>query len=238
MIAGMVSIPRVRMPLADRADAAELLDSGELAPAEVRANLADLARLNRLPGGTSASIAAIERLVGSGLRTTVVDIGTGRADMPLAFARRGWRSIAVDSNPEVLRVARAVTRGTPTIEVVEADAGHLPLPDDGVDVAHCSLLVHHLDASEAVAVLREMARVARLGVVVNDLRRGMLPLVVTAATVIVLGRTHVTRTDGIASARRSYTLSELDASSSEAGLRRTWRSMPVMPRVVTVAVRR
>ena len=163
MIAGMVSIPRVRMPLADRADAAELLDSGELAPAEVRANLADLARLNRLPGGTSASIAAIERLAGSGRRTTVVDIGTGRADMPLAFARRGWRSIAVDSNPEVLRVARAVTRGTPSIEVVEADALHLPLPDDSFDVAHCSLLIHHLDASEAVAVLREMARVARLG---------------------------------------------------------------------------
>ena len=74
--------------------------------------------------------------------------------------------------------------------------------------------------------------------VVNDLRRGVLPLVVTAATVVVLGRTHVTRTDGIASARRSYTLSELDRLITDAGLRRTWRSLPIMPRVVTIAVRR
>ena len=138
--------------------------------------------MNRLPGGTAASIAGIERLAGRAGGVSVVDIGTGRADMPVAFARRGWRSLAVDSNPEVLRIARAATRGTPQIDVVEADALHLPLPDGGVDVAHCSLLIHHLDATEAVAVLREMARVARLGVVVNDLRRGVLPLAITAAT--------------------------------------------------------
>jgi len=238
MIGSMVSIPRPRLPLAERADAAELLDSGELAPADVRANLADLARMNRLPGGTGASIAGIERLAGRREGTTVVDVGTGRADMPIAFARLGWRSVAVDSNPEVLRVARAATRGTPGIEVVDADALHLPLPDKSVDVAHCSLLIHHLDASEAVAVLREMARVARHGVVVNDLRRGVLPLAITAASVVVFGRTHVTRSDGIASARRSYTLGELDRLIERAGMRRRWRSLPIMPRVVTVAVPR
>jgi ubiquinone/menaquinone biosynthesis C-methylase UbiE len=234
----MVSISRPRLPLADRAHAPELLDSGDLAPADVETNLADLARMNRLPGGTGTSIAAIERLVRGVESPTIVDVGTGRADMPVAFARRGWRCVAVDSNPEVLRIARAATRASASVEVVEAHAEHLPLPDGGVDVAHSSLLIHHLDPAEAITVLAEMARVARRGVVVNDLRRGVLPLAITAATVMVFGRTHVTRTDGIASARRSYTLRELDDLLDAAGLRRTWRSPALMPRVVTLAVPR
>ena len=56
------TVLRHRLPLATRAEAEELLDSGTLTPAEVKANLADLARLNRLPGGAGTSIAAIRHL--------------------------------------------------------------------------------------------------------------------------------------------------------------------------------
>ena len=44
---------------------------------------------------------------------------------------------------------------------------------------------------EAVAALREMRRVARAGVVVNDLRRGRIAYALTAATVLGLARHHV-----------------------------------------------
>jgi ubiquinone/menaquinone biosynthesis C-methylase UbiE len=232
MIGGM------QLPLAHRVDVPELLESGSLSMADVRANLADLARLNRLPGGAGASAAAIARLVRGVAQPTIVDVGTGRGDMPLAFARRGWRTIAIDDNPQVLRVALSATRGAAGVEVMEAGGAGLPLPDGAVDVAHCSLLIHHLAPDQAVAVLREMARVARRGIVVNDLRRGILPLAVTATTTVALTRSRVTCVDGIASARRAYTLRELDDLLERAGLRRTWRSPPLMPRVVTAAVRR
>lgn len=232
MIRGM------QLPLAHRVDVPELLESGSLSLADVRANLADLARLNRLPGGAAASSAAIARLARGLSEPTILDVGTGRGDMPVAFARRGWRTVAVDDNPQVLRVARAATRGVAAVEVVEADGAGLPLSDGAVDVAHCSLLIHHLAPDQAVAVLREMARVARRGIVVNDLRRGVLPFAVTVATTVALARSRVTRVDGIASARRAYTLRELDELLARAGLRRTWRSLPFMPRVVTAAVRR
>ncbi len=230
----MLSVLRRRLPMAHRADAHELLDSGALSPAEVETNLADLARMNRLPGGVAASVKAVDRLGRGAL--TVLDVGTGAGDMPLAFARRGWPTTAIDTNPQVLSVARRATARTDLVEVLEADARALPFADGAFDVAHCSLLVHHLTPSEAVAVLREMRRVARRGLVVNDLRRGVLPLAATAASVLVFGRTHVTRTDGIASARRSYTIEELDDLLASAGLRATWRSNRWLPRVVTAAV--
>jgi hypothetical protein len=81
--------------------------------------------------------------------------------------------------------------------------------------------------------LTEMRRVARRGVVINDLRRGLLPFVITAATVLALSRAHYTRHDGVLSARRAYTLPELDDLAAAAGLRPVWRSPASMPRVAT-----
>jgi ubiquinone/menaquinone biosynthesis C-methylase UbiE len=215
----------------------ELLDSGVLSPADIEANLSDLARLNRfLPGGTRASIAAIRRLLGTRRAASILDAGTGAGDMPIAFARAGWRTTAVDINPEVLSVAERRTARRGGIEIASADARALPFADAAFDVAHGSLLVHHLDPADAVVALRELARVSRLGVVINDLRRGALPLAATWISSVVLGRSHVTRRDGVASARRAYTLDELDALLAEAGLATRWRSPTWMPRVVTAAV--
>jgi SAM-dependent methyltransferase len=226
---------RRRLPLGSRADAVELLDGGCLSLPEIEQNLVDLARLNLLPGGTSASIAGIERLVGIAARTRILDAGTGRGDMPLAFARRGWPTVGLDVNPDVLLVARRETAHQPLVEIVAGEGCALPFDDDSFDVAHASLFVHHFGPAEAVAILRELRRVARRGVVINDLRRGLLPLLATGVGVLAFGRSCVTWSDGIASARRSYTLTELDELISEAGLRIRWRSNRWQPRVVTVA---
>jgi SAM-dependent methyltransferase len=224
-----------RLPLATRTDVIELLDSGRLSHVEVERNLADLVRLNRLPGGTGASVEAIGRVADPGSPLRVLDAGTGRADMPIAFARRGWRTVALDTNPDVLRVARNQTAREPAIEVVEGDVRALPFADGAFDVAHGSLLIHHLGPDDAVVALRELARVATHGVVINDLRRGVLPLAATWLTVMTLGRSGITRQDGLASARRAYTLDELDDLLERAGLSIRWRSSGWLPRVVTAA---
>jgi SAM-dependent methyltransferase len=218
-----------------RTDAAELLESGRLSLREVEANLADLMRMNRLPGGTDASVRAITRLVRPGNRARILDVGTGAGDMPIAFTRRGWRVVALDANPQVLEVAGRRLAGVPDIEVTDGDALALPLDNDSVDVAHGSLLLHHFKPDAAVEALREMRRVARRGVVVNDLRRGILPFAVTWMAVMALGRSRVTRYDGAASARRAYTVPELDELLAAAGLTPRWRSPAWMPRVVTAA---
>jgi ubiquinone/menaquinone biosynthesis C-methylase UbiE len=203
-----------------RADAPELLDGDGLSPRDIERNLADLARLNRLPGGTGASVTAVGRLLDGVGVGRILDVGAGRGDMPMVFARRGLSVTALDVHPDVLLVMHRMTRDEPRIDVVEGDARALPFEDAAFDVSHASLLVHHLDPDDAVAALREMRRVARRGVVINDLR---------------LGRSRVTHSDGLASARRAYTVQELDELLDEAGLAVSWRSAPWMPRVVTVA---
>lgn len=222
--------------LLSRSHETELLDGDAHDSGELRANLRELAMLNRLPGGARASLAGVRRLIDGAHEVAILDVGTGRADIPLAFRRHEprWRVTGLDARPEVLAVARWFAADGVTL--LAGDARALPLPDDSVDVAHASLLLHHLDPSDAVAALREMARVSRRGVVVNDLRRGPLPYVMTWITTMALARSRYTRHDGPASARRAYTLGELDRMLTDAGLRPVWRSPGWLPRVVTAAV--
>jgi hypothetical protein len=94
--------------------------------------------------------------------------------------------------------------------------------------------MHHFDPDDAIIALSEMRRVSRLGVVINDLRRGLIPFAMTAAAVLALSRSAWTRHDGVLSARRANTLAELDTLAARAGLTRVSRSVRFWPRVTTV----
>ena len=197
---------------------AEHLD-GDLADTDALVgNLRDFARLNRLSGGTRLSQKAIERLEARGPVRTILDVGTGGADIPvalLAAARRSGRELTVtatDGRAEVLDAARAARPGIERLEglgFAVADGRSLPYPDAAFDVAHASLVLHHLEPEDAVAFLRELRRVARIGVVVNDLVRGWLFWIGTWVVVRAAARSRFTRHDGPLSVRRAYTRREL-----------------------------
>jgi ubiquinone/menaquinone biosynthesis C-methylase UbiE len=218
-----------------RAVAHEYLDEPTLDATELRINLREMAMLNRLPGGVGDSVRAVSGALDGRSHPTVLDIGAGAGD----FARRLLRErratvLVADVRPEVLAVTRRNLANTNGVKFLRADVRALPLADDAVDVVHASLLLHHLDPRDAVIALREMRRVARDAVVINDLRRGRLAFLMAAAPVLAYARGRYTRHDGVLSARRAYTLAELDAMATEAGLRRVARTFPGWARVTTV----
>ena len=193
----------------------------------VAGNLRDLRRVNRLLGGTRLSRLAITRLWPDGTSLSVLDVGTGGADIPvslLADAARRGRSLrveAIDSRPEVIeaaRLARPAVDRVSGLSLRVADGLALPYPDGAFDVAHCSMVVHHLEPAEAVALLREMARVSRLGVVVNDLVRGRLFWAGAWVMSHAATRNRLTRNDAPLSVRRAFSRAELRALAAEAGL--------------------
>jgi len=213
----------------------ELLDGERLDPDELRTNLREMAMLNRLPGGIGDSIRAVERLLDGKADATVLDIGTGGGDFVRRLAReRAAHVIAADVSADVLEITRRNLADTNDVTVLQADVLALPLRDAEVEVAHASMLIHHLEPPKVVRALSEMRRVARVGIVINDLRRGPVALAVTAATVLAMSRGAYTRHDGVLSARRAYTLRELDQLAAEAGLRVFARTWSFWPRVTTI----
>jgi len=211
------------------AEAHEYLDGPLDDAAVLRGNLRDLTRINRWFGGAAASRRALEGLLGR--RTvphTLLDVGTGAADIPLALIadgeRRGrpLRVTGVDARREVLEAARAVEPRLATTEALElavSDGRSLPWPDGSFDVVHASLVIHHLEPPEAIAFLREAGRVSRLGVIVNDLVRARRHWLGARVLVRVITRNRYTRHDGPMSVQRAYTRIELHALLAGASLR-------------------
>lgn len=205
----------------------ELLDGPLDDPRTLGGNLRDLRRVNRYLGGTALSRRAIGALASPVDALSVLDVGTGDADIPLdllADAARSGRRLtvtAVDHRPEVLDAARRAHPGLDSVANLTlelADGLALPYPDAAFDVTHASLLLHHFEPAESVTLLRELARVARRGIVVNDLSRG--PITVAGAWLLsrVSTRNRFTRHDAPMSARRAYTLPEARVLLEEAGL--------------------
>ena len=206
----------------------ELLDGPLDDDLDLVGNLRDLARANRWLGGRVLSSQGLAALAPGGMPVTMIDVGTGGADIPLALldeARASGRRLSVtatDDRPEILDAAiRLDPRlGTTTdLTLCVADGRSLPFPDRTFDVAHASLLIHHLEPAAAVQVLREMGRVARRGIVVNDLVRSRLAWVGAWLLGHLLTTNRYTRHDAPMSVRRAYTVAELTALIAAAGLR-------------------
>jgi hypothetical protein len=212
-----------RLPPLPRSRDTELLDGPAHDLAALADNLRDLRALDRYLGGTTPTWRALLpmlRALPPGTPTTLLDVATGGADGPrilTARARRlGYdlRPFASDRLAAVLRLARDDGARFP---LLQHDALAIPIADNGVDFVTCSLALHHFDPPAAIALLGELSRVARHGLIVNDLRRSRLAY--WGARLLALGPWHaMARHDGPLSALRAYTLGEARALAAEAGL--------------------
>lgn len=211
-----------------RVDRPEHLDASELERGELARSLRQVAAVNRWIGAVGAVRRRLRPLVAQRAGGTLVDVGTGNAlhlGRLVGWARSaggdGWRGIGVDLHPDVLAVAKEEVRGRDDApHLVRGDALRLPLATDSADVVMCTLTLHHFDDGTATRVLREMGRVARSLVVVNDLRRsraGYWAARLLAATWWRANR--ITRHDGPLSVLRSFTPAELGSVGRRAGLR-------------------
>jgi SAM-dependent methyltransferase len=215
--------------------ASEYLDGALSDRATLVGNLRDLRRVNAIFGGAELSLRAMRGLIDGDARLAaahpdslrVLDVGTGAADIPtrMLHARGPWRAIhvtAVDSRPEVIEAALVLEPSLarePNLSLAVADGRSLPYPDGAFDVAHASLVLHHLEPDNAVAFLRELRRVVGLGVVINDLERGRLGWLAAWLLLHALTRNRFTLHDGPLSVRRAYRRGEARDLLAAAGLR-------------------
>jgi ubiquinone/menaquinone biosynthesis C-methylase UbiE len=228
------------LPPLPRSDQAELLDQPAHDYDALADNLQDLRELDRYLGGTALTWRALWPLLCElprGAPATLLDVATGGADGPrglIARARRhGYdlRPFASDRLADVLQLARAAGARFP---LIQHDALAIPLPDRAIDFVTCSLALHHFDPPAAVVLLRELQRIARRGVIVNDLRRSRPAY--WGARLLALGPWHtMARHDGPLSVLRAYTIGEARALAAQAGLEEARvSSRPLFRMIITI----
>jgi SAM-dependent methyltransferase len=212
--------------LAARASGEELMDTVPLPAPVVDRTLGFLELTNRWFGGTRLVIRHLERWRAAwpaGRTVTVLDVGTGAADIPRALV--SWaRSTgvrlevtAIDVAPDVVLAARKRVRGVDGIAVEQASLVDLASSGRRFDYVTASLFLHHVHPGRTGAALAALDRLAARGLVVGDLRRSPAVLVAVGALSAVAGNA-VVRHDAPLSVRRVFTVDELAGLAAGLGL--------------------
>lgn len=154
----------------------ELMD-GDCSYEDFRDCLRSLEKVNRWLLGYRPTLAWLERLPrGRREPVHIVDVGCGGGDLLrqiAVWARR--RGIAVqltgiDLNPHAARAAAESTPKELGITWVTGDA-MVYRPEKPMDIVVSSLMTHHLEDEEIVALLRWMESTVLVGWFINDLER-------------------------------------------------------------------
>ena len=185
----------------------ELLDDDAGSPAEVSTSLSDLARINRWFGGVRVLTRLVEGVAArTGRREfTLLDVAGAQGEVPAeAAARLRERRIQLTTTV----VDRAPSHLAAGKRSVVGSALQLPFRDASFDLVSSSLFVHHLEPAEVQQFVNEGLRVARLAVLINDIRRHPVHLGLVYAG-LPLYRSRLTRHDAPASIRRAYTPEEM-----------------------------
>ncbi|MEM1167053.1 MAG: methyltransferase domain-containing protein [Planctomycetota bacterium] len=175
-------MPRVITP--------ELMDEPDVPRDELDRSLGFIRFVNRRLGGSAA---LVSRLAGwsarwpGGKRISLIDLGTGSADIPVAALRwaesagHDLRITAVDAHATTLDLARehvTAELGSAAIDdaritFVQADALTLAdrFGDRSFHYAHAGMFLHHLSDIRVMTALRVMERLVSAGLVWNDLVR-------------------------------------------------------------------
>jgi 2-polyprenyl-3-methyl-5-hydroxy-6-metoxy-1,4-benzoquinol methylase len=189
----------------------EYLDVPGVDPRLVRRSLADVALANALFGGTRAVLLEFAAVLPElGQTATLLDVGSGVGDIA-ARARELARTHSIDLSLVTIDMAETLAAASRarTGNAVRGNATELPFADRSVDVVMCSQTLHHFDDASACAVLRELDRVARVRVIISDLRRSWLAAAGLWMASFPLGFHPVSRHDGVLSIMRGYTDDEL-----------------------------
>jgi hypothetical protein len=205
----------------------ELMDAPDVPERDLKYALKYLRGVNRYLGGSRGLLRHLKPWSARWPKDrpiTLLDIGTGSADIPVAArawaAARGFdlRVTGVDKHEATIAEARDRTSNTPAIEILTGDALELDtlFAHRQFDYVHAGLFLHHLRDDEVKGVLQSMARLARVGVVWNDLVRSPMHRVLIEFA--ILGQPRIIRHDARRSVEAGFTKSEVKALAAECGL--------------------
>jgi 2-polyprenyl-3-methyl-5-hydroxy-6-metoxy-1,4-benzoquinol methylase len=208
--------------LAERFEAAELMDDPALPAGTYREVLADLARVNRATFAYRPTLDFLRRAVGTRKAFRLLDVGFGQGDMLRRIARwaagRGIAAelVGIDLNPNSVAAAEAVPSPSAAIRYLAGD--YAGLAGENWDFVVSSLVAHHMSRAELVAFLRFMEREARAGWFVNDLHRHGFAWLAFPLLARLHGWHRIVQLDGTTSIARSYRPGEWPSLLAEAGV--------------------
>lgn len=194
---------------------AETMDDFSIQDERIDIALNELKIINKFLGGISTTKSALKYFVESDkAELKVLDIGSGSSDN-LRAARNKFPNLQIISVDKNLR---ALNGSNNTSEKINSDAFELPFKDNSCDVVHLALFLHHFKEYEIQKLLMEFLRIAKKGIIINDLQRSYLALAGIKLLTTLFSKSEMVRNDAPLSVKRGFSKSELLKILSDAGI--------------------
>ena len=204
----------------------EMMDLPVGSASLLEGNLSDLRVFNRALGARRGVLNRLAALVEKNRlgRFSLLDVGTGSGDIPIAIVRWARRKgiaariVALEPHPVTAAVARRETKDFPEISILRGDGFKPPFRSGAFDFVLASQVLHHFSEEEIAVLLRVWAGSARRALLVSDLVRHPLAYCAVRLLTGIFTRNVMTRTDAPLSVSRAFTLSEWQKLFRAAGV--------------------
>lgn len=194
----------------------EMMDLRGNEPDMLAEDLCNLCLLNRYLCGRRCVMLGLRRAFGREKlkHFSLLDIGTGSADIPAAILAWGKRKgidaniIGLEADSMTARIAAARTNDSPAIAIVQGDAGAPPFLPGSFDFVVASQILHHFPDETIVEHLQRWAKLARKALVISDLIRHPVAYHGIRLLTSLTTRNTMTLTDAPLSVQRALTFKE------------------------------
>ncbi|WP_420322624.1 methyltransferase domain-containing protein [Flagellimonas sp.] len=210
------------MDLTIRSKAHEKMDDPNMEFEELLKAYKDINKCNKWLGGDNITINAVWDLVKTDKSKsyTILDMGCGDGTMLMKLSHFlnkhdvSHCMIGIDLRDDVLQIARKKTVAYPNIEfrkmdILKADSSY------ECDIVINTLTMHHFGEERIDAFLKQFVKLAKVGVVINDLHRSGLAYYLFKIFSRLFLKTEVARYDGLVSILKGFKKRELIALSKK-----------------------
>lgn len=186
---------------------AEIMDDFTIQDERIDNALRELKVINIFLGGkatTRKGFHILQKKKSLDSRLTVLDVGAGGADV-FENGNDHYSISVLDKNPRVCQYLQNNSGYT----VICGDAMDIPFREKSFDVVHVSLFLHHFTEEQIIRLMKSFSRVARYGIIINDLRRSWLALIGIKFLTLLFSRSSMVKHDAPLSVQRGFTKKEL-----------------------------
>lgn len=212
-----------------RSDEPEIMDDFSMKGELLRDALDKIAGINQILGGNSVTIEGLEGLF-AGKPTadeviTVLDVGCGNGDMLRALARYGMKKgirfklYGIDANEFTIAYAKDLSADYEHISYVCGDIFEEVKQEQVYDVILCTLTLHHFKDEGIIALLENLRKRAKMGIVINDLHRSSLAYYLFQLICFTFRLNRMSREDGLISILRGFKKADLTEYSRKLNLK-------------------
>lgn len=211
------------MDLQYRNTESELMDNPKVTIDMLRLVFKDINRSNRCLGGNAITLANVCKLMKEYPRKqyTIADIGCGDGEIlrQIAGYFRNTKMevvlIGLDLNENALTIARELSVDFPEITFLKQDILALKPQEFSCDILLCTLTMHHFSNEQIPLFLSKFIKLAKIGIVINDLQRSALAYYLFKGFSAIFIKTKIAKHDGLISIKSGFKKKDLITFSKD-----------------------